>query len=530
MRRTVLLASVAIAFTATSLSAAPAQTGAAPSAVDLSVNDAVKMALEHNPDLAAARIDPEIGETQIASAAGAFRPVFTTGFNRNNQLQPPANFLVPVATRNNTTTADFGVFEQLPRFGTSYSVTWNAAHTTSNSFLNSFNPLVQSGLSLNLSQPLVRNLAIDPARRQLTTSRIDRQIADTQLRESVVRTTAAVKTAYWNLVTAIGDVDARKSALDLALELVRVNTAKVDVGQAPPLDLVAAQAEVAADQEQVIIAQTTVKQVEDELRALIFDTSDRAAWNVDIRPVDSPPVGMAAPDLDAAITNALRDRTDLDQARKGIERSQVDVKFTENQRLPDVRVDASYLAAGLGGTQVLRTQDFPGTIIGPGAVTGFGSVMSDLLTGRYATWGVGVTVNYPLGRSTQDADYARAKLQRAQLQERLKSAESHAIQQVRDAGRKIEMNAKRIDTARAARALAAERLDQERKRFDVGISTSFLVIQAQRDLAQARTNELAAILAYDLSLVDFEAVQQAPAQQVQPVVQAATTVSAAAGR
>ncbi len=529
MRRT-LLFSLAIAVTAATASAAPAQAPASSPSVDLTVNDAVKMALEHNPDLAAARIDPQIGEAQIASAAGAFRPIFTTGFNRNNQLQPPANFLVPVPTRNDTTTADVGVFQQLPRYGTSYSVSWNAAHTTSNSFLNSYNPLVQSGLSLNVSQPLVRNLAIDRARQQLATSQIDRQIADTQLRETVVRTTAAVKTAYWNLVTAVADVDARKSALDLALELVRVNKAKVDVGQAPPLDLVAAQAEVAADQEQVIIAQTTVKQVEDQLRALIFDTSDRASWNVGIRPIDPPPLGLSSPDLDAAVTNALRDRTDLEQARKGIARSQVDVKFTANQRLPDVRVGASYLAAGLGGTQVLRTQDFPGTIIGPGAVTGFGSVLSDLLTGRYSTWGVGLTVNYPLGHSTEEADYARAKLQRAQLQERLKGAESRAIQQVRDAGRQIEMNAKRIETTRAARELAAERLAQERKRFDVGISTSFLVIQAQRDLAQARTNELAAILAYDLSLVDFEAVQQAPADQAQPAVQPAATRSTAGGQ
>ena len=475
----------------------------------LTVDEAVKMALDHNVDLAADRLDPQIGDAQVAAATGAFRPVFSTGFQRNNQLQPPASFLVPVATRTDATTTNVAVSQTLPRFGTYYTVAWNAVHTTSNSFLNSFDPLVQSGLSLNVSQPLVRNLGIDNARQQLATSRIDRDIAGTQLRESVVRTTADVKTAYWNLVTTKANVDARRSALDLAVELVRVNKAKVDVGQAPPLDLVAAQAEVAADEEQLIIAQTAVKRVEDQLRTLIFDTSDRSVWNVKIEPVDPPPLGLGLPDLDAAVTSALRDRADLARARKDIDRAQVNVKFTENQRLPDIRLDASYLANGLGGTQVLRTPDFPGTILGPGAVTGFGSVLSDLFTGRYATWGVGVSVNYPLGRTTEQAEYARARLEHAQAQQRLKSAESRAVQQVRDAWRQIEMNAKRIDTTRAARELAVERLDAERKRFDVGISTSFLVIQAQRDLAQARTNELASILAYDLSLVDFEALQQA---------------------
>src|SRR5206468_6049705 len=109
--------------------------------------------------------------------------------------------------------------------------------------------------------------------------------AGSHLQETAVQTTAKVKRAYWNLVSAIANVEARKAAVNLAQELVRVNTAKVDVGQSPPLDLVAAQAEVAADQEQVIIAETTVRQVEDELRTLIFDTGDRSVWNVRIDPI-----------------------------------------------------------------------------------------------------------------------------------------------------------------------------------------------------------------------------------------------------
>src|SRR5204863_6163954 len=128
------------------------------------------------------------------------------------------------------------------------------------------------------------------------TSRVNRDIADARLRESLVHTTADVKAAYWNLVSARATVDARRSALDLAQELVRVNKAKVDVGTAPPLDLVTAQAEVASDQEQLIIAETSVKQAEDRLRVLIFDPTKRENWNVQIEAIDSPPVGTAAVD------------------------------------------------------------------------------------------------------------------------------------------------------------------------------------------------------------------------------------------
>src|SRR5213083_584322 len=522
MQRTILITSI---WTAVSV-AASAQAPVAPAAssrptLRLTVDEAVKMALDHNIDLAAERLDPQIGDARVAAATGAFRPAFTTGVQRNNQLQPPASFLIPAPTRNDAVTSRVGLDQKLPWLGTSYSLSWSTAHTSSNSFLNSYNPILESGLSVNVSQPLVRDMATDAARQQLATSRVDREIAGARLRETLVHTVAGVKSAYWNLVSAIANVEARQAALDLARELVRVNRAKVDVGQSPPLDLVAAEAEVAADREQLIIAETSVRQGEDQLRTQIFDTSDPSVWTVKIDPIDPPPLGLASPDLDAAVANALRDRADLGRARKDIDNAQVGVKFTSNQRLPDVRLNASYLASGLGGTQVLRTGGFPGAITGSGGMTDFGSVLNQLITGRYSTWAVGLSVSYPIGQASEEANYARAKLEHVQSQGRLKSAESRAVQQVRDAWWKIDMNAKRIETTRAARELAEQRLDAERKRLDVGISTSFLVIQAQRDLAQARTSELAATLAYGLALVDFEALQQAGPGDAQPASPAA---------
>ena len=491
--------------------AQPATTPPAPppSTLRLTLDEAVKMAVERNVDLAAARIDLPIADTSVAASVGAFRPTVGTSYQQNDQLQPPASFLVPTATRTNVATFAVGLDQQLPWFGTSYSLSWNAAHTNSDSFINSFNPILQTGLLMRVSQPLFRNLAIDDARRQVATSRINRAVADTRVREALVHTEADVKRAYWNLVAARANVDARQTALTLAEELARVNKVKVDLGQSPPLDLVAAQAEVASDREQVIIAETSVSQLEDQLRTLIFDTSDRSVWAVSIEPLDSPPVAIPPPDLEAAVTEALQNRTDLERARKDIESAQVSVKFTNNQRLPDVRLNASYAANGLGGTAILRDGSFPGTIIGSGPAIGFGSVLDQMFTSQYPSWAVGVSVSYPLGQATEKANYARAVLEHRQLQEQLKGAESRVIQQVRDAWRTIGMNAKRIETTRAARELAAQRLEAERERFDVGMSTSFLVIQAQRDLAQAKTSELAAVLAYDLALVDFEALQLA---------------------
>jgi outer membrane protein len=514
-------------------SPAAAQTTAAavPTAVlKLTVDEAVKMALRDNLDLAADRLEPGIGDTRVAEAAASFRPSLNSSLQRNNQLQPPASFLFPIATRTDVTTSNVGFGQRLPWFGTSYDLAWTSSHTDSNSFLNSYNPLLQSGLLLNVSQPLLRNLAIDAPRLQLTTSRFGRDAAGTRLRESEVRTAAGVKSAYWNLVSARANVDARRTALQLAEELARVNKAKVDVGQSPPLDLVSAEAEVAAYQEQLIIGETAVKQAEDQLRVLIFDATARDVWSIAIETVDSPPVGTVALDVEAAITAALRDRADLERARLGVKTADATARYSGNQRLPDVRVNASYQSNGLGGTEVLRAGGFPGTIVGQGNVTQFGSVLDQLLRSDFPTWSLGVSVSYPLGQSAQEANYARSTLERGQAATRVKSAEARVIQQIRDAAWKVEMNAKRIETARAANQFAAQRLDAEQKRFEVGLSTSFLVIQAQRDQVQAKTNELSAVLAYDLSLVDYEALQQAgPAGQSMTPAYGTTTATSTGG-
>ena len=506
MRTTIRLAT--LSFVLASASAVSAQTPA-PAVLRLTVDDAVKMALDHNVDLNADRLNPQISDTRVAAASAQFRPTFNTGLNRNNQISPPSSFLIPEPTQNDALTSSAGLSQRLPWYGTTYNVAFNAVHTNSNSFLSSYDPLVTSGLTLGISQPLVRDLFIDAARQNLVTSRINRDISDTRLRESIVHTTANTRSAYWLLVSALANVDARTVTLGLSQELTRVNKAKVDVGQSPPLDLVSAQAEVAANEEQLIIAQTLVRQAEDRLRLLIFDATDLSIWNQKIEPVDSPPIAQVSLDVDAAVRRALGGRTDIAVSKKDIENADASVKYTANQKLPDVRLNASYAASGLGGTQVLRTGGFPGTIVGAGPITDYGSVLNQLFTHNYPTWVFGVSLSYPLGQSTEEANHARARLELAQAGERLKGSQARAIQQVRDAAYKIDMNAKRIATTRAATNLAEQRLDAEQKRFEVGLSTSFLVIQAQRDLAQAKANEVSAVLAYDLALVDYEELQEA---------------------
>jgi outer membrane protein len=322
-----------------------------------------------------------------------------------------------------------------------------------------------------------------------------------------VNVVAGSKRAYWGLVLAKAAVDVQQQAVDLSLELERNNRARVDVGQSPPLDLVSARAEVAARRESLIVARTLVRQAEDALRVLILDPKRPDYWTVRIDTADViPPIGPT-PDVDSAVRNALNQRTDLERTRRQIENAETNLALSKNATLPDLRLQAGYQTSGLGGTEVLRTGGFPGTVVGQD-FTAFGAVLGQLFSADYPTWTVGVSFSYPLGRSVDQANYARAGLEREQSVARLRSSEFKVVREVRQAAMQLEQNRERIETTRLSREFSEQRLDAEQKRFDVGMSTNFNVIQAQRDLAVARNNELSAQLDYQLTLITFETVQR----------------------
>jgi len=492
----------------------------------LTLQDAVEMALANNPELAVVRVEPEIGVARVQQARSAFVPVASGTAGRSSTLAPPSSFLVG---QNGVQTDDWfssaGVRQRLPWGGGTWNVSWDNSRTTSDSLFNNFSPNLSAGLMAAFSQPLLRDLTIDAARQQLIVSKRHQAISDVRFKEAVVQTVAAVKRAYWNFVLTRSNVAVQQQSLDLALELVRVNKARVDVGQSPPLDLVSAEAEAAQRREQLILATADAGDAEDALRTLIAKPGDATAWVTALRPVDAPPVGGPPPDVDAAVRAAIADRSDLGRTRLEIANAETNVKYFGNQRLPDVRLEASHRSAGLGGTRVIREGGFPGTVVGSETIA-FDTVLDQIFGRDYPAWSVGVTVSYALGRSYEDASLTKAKLEARQARSRLESLEQQTIREIRQAGRDVESTAQRIDATRAARDLAEQRLDAERKRFEVGMSTSFLVVQAQRDLAQARTNELRATLDHQIARVDFESLQQAPAAGAGSAAIAGTTIVA----
>lgn len=487
---------------------APSQNAPGDNVLRLTRDEAVRLAIENNPDLAANRLAPSISQERVNAARAAYVPTLQTGVNRNSQLQPPTSlFSGNDGLESGVWSANASVIQLMPWGGGNYQVGVDTSRTTSNSLIASLNPSLSARLVLGISQPLWRDFRIDATRAQVEIAQGNRSIAETRLEESVIGTGASAERAYWSLVAALAQTDVQQRALDLALELERTNRARVDVGQSPPLDLVAARAEVAQRRENLIIARTRARQAEDLLRTLIVDPDRQDFWSVRLEPADGvPPVGPA-PDVDGAVRRALSERTDLVRARREIEISDTGIALAKSETKPDLRLQANYLTDGAGGTRLLRTGGFPGTVVGS-EVTRYSDVLGQVLSFDYPTWTVGMTFSYPLGKSAAEANLARARIEKDQSAVRLRSLEFAAVREVREAAWQLEQNQQRIETARLSRELAEQRLAAEQRRFEVGMSTSFLVIQAQRDLAVARNNELQAFLDYQLASVNFDTAQR----------------------
>ncbi len=249
----------------------PAQ-AAAPDTLRLTLEDAVDRAIDHNPDLALVRLDTEAAAATVGESRSAFTPEFSTTLGRSSQTTPPSNFLLgDHGVDAKDWFSSTGIRQRLPWGGGTWNVSWDASRTTSNDPLTSFDPSLQSGLMVAFSQPLLKDRELDAARHQYIIARRDQQSSELQLQESVVQTVAAVKAAYWTLKAARANVTVQQRSLELAQELVRQSQARVDVGQAPPLDLVQAQAEVAQRRDNLIRATSAAGDAEDDLRRLIMD-------------------------------------------------------------------------------------------------------------------------------------------------------------------------------------------------------------------------------------------------------------------
>ena len=475
--------------------------------VNLTLDDAIARALERNLDLAVQRLNPLVFDLSLAQQLSFYRPTVNSNISNSSRTNPSSTQLDGgEAVVSDTAVFNGGLDQAVQWGGGNYTVNWNNNRSASTNAFSSFNPSYRSTVQASYTQPLLRGFKIDGTRQQIQVTRINRDIADIDLRQSITNTVSSVRNAYWDLLYASGTLEVQQQALDLAEALIRDNEARVEIGTLAPIDVVQARSEAAARRQSLAQAEQVLATAELALKQLIVRGTDDDYWTSTLNPVDQPTLEVPPIDLAAAIRGALADRTDLARSRRQLDINEVNISAMRNNTLPSVDLIGTYQLQGQGGTRFLRsglggrvTTEIPG---------GVSDAFNQLYDAAFPVWTVQLNVSYPLGQSAADAALARAQLQTQQVQAQLRQLQLQVATEVTNAVVQIEAIARRIDAAIAARELAQEQLDAEQSRFEAGLTTNFFVVQAQRDLSTAQDTELRAILDQQKALVELDRVQR----------------------
>ena len=468
---------------------------------DLTLEEAVAIALEKNLDLKATKMEPQSVDYQLASARASFIPSVNAGYTFSNSTTASNNTLEGVNYLTNIGQGfNGGMNHQLPWFGSSYSLAFNNNRQTTNNVTTRLNPSYSSDLRLGYSMPILSGFKMDNTRNQLRTLAITRQISDINVLAAVENLRNQVRVSYWALRSAIEQIEISKRALDIARQSFDQSRMRVEIGTSAPIDTVQFETAVFNQEQLLLAAQIGWRTAEINFKRLLASGADDEIYNFTLNPIDLPELSVQSVDIQAAMTKALAERTDLIVARRNIDSSNLSLEVSKSQTLPNLAMTAGYRLSGQGGTQ--RLQD--GTIL-PG---GIGDALNAIAGFDTPAWNLGFNLTYPLGMRAARANYARALLAVDQSQARLKASELNVQTEVVNAGLNVENTYKQYEASQKARQAAERNADAAQTRFDVGMATNFEVVQLQNQLTSSRLQELGRLIAYVNAVAEFDRVQR----------------------
>ncbi len=507
----------------------------------LSLNEAIRQALENNNAIEISRTDVRYQETQLRSILGVYDPVFT---------------VTPTYTRSSTTgskaTNDFRANAGLTKFfrnGGSVQSFFNNTRSE-NAFTqsqlssgstvsgSSNSAIYSSNLGFNFTQPLSRNRKIDNNRRQIRIQRKRLQQSDADFRRQTIDIISQVQRAYWDLVFALRDQQNRIANLDLAKENLRQIAARIDAGVAAPLARAEVETELANREFDVLTASQQVSINENTLKSLMLKDSTAPQWSESLVPTDAPVFSLDAISLDDAVKDAMENRPELKRLQFAKEINKINLDFYKNQIKPQIDFTSQFSLNGLarGGTNTdITTNLFTSTgnlallnglnevrqlpnvnlpVIQNPSITipagssslygGFNRSFFNLFRADAPNFSVGVTISFPFKNQTAKANLAGEKILEEQTDAQVRQQEETILVDVRNAVQAVETARQQVLAARRARENAEIQLNGERKLFDAGRSTTFLLFQRENSLTNARNTEIRAETNFNKSLSDLQ--------------------------
>jgi outer membrane protein len=526
--------------------------------LELSLQDAVELAMENNMDIVVQRYNPWFADTGIlkaksggfgGSTPGAafggstannplfnFDPLITTTVSFEDRNVPVNNPLTSGTGTGLSALASLALhtsiyntqYSQGFSTGTSFFTSWNNTRSSSSSAANLFNPSVTSSIYVGFQQQLLNGFGRGVGTRNIRIAKNNRKIADWAFTQQAITTVTNTITAYWELVYARENVQVQQQAVTVAEKLYNDNKKQLEIGTMAPLDVTRAESELATNRQNLIVAQTLNLQNQQILKNDISKNPLAANLvNVEIIPTDLPlrPEAIEAASFEEAAKEAFSKRPELQEEALNLLNSDIDVKATRNALLPILTLSAQYGSVGLAGnqTQVLTSNTVPGLqlVDGTGApinafiptsvpvttklvTAGFGDAMSSVFHNNFPDFYASLNLQLPLRNRSAQADNQRSILTQRQLEAQLQQLKNAALLDVRNTYIALTQDRARVDAASKARELQQQTFDAEQKKYQLGASTVYLVIQTQRDLINAQGQELRALADLEEAKANYE--------------------------
>jgi outer membrane protein len=561
----------------------------------LSLNDAIALALENNLDIAIARYNLNIADTDIlrtkagsaargvntglvsgtvggsgtgvtsstgsgaggtstgtggagsgssgivASTSGvgptvdSFDPILTASTQFESVITPQSNSLFSggLSTINQKAWTNNVGYAQGWATGSALNVVFDNTRTTSNSPRTTFSPQFNSNFRATARQHLLQGWGLENNRRFIIQAKNNKKISDTSFKAQIISTVSQIQNIYWDLVNAYENMKVQQRSLEFANRTLSDNRKQVEIGTLAPIEIVRAQSQVATSTQSLIVAQTNLQYQELVMKNAVTRNLDATLGAVPVVPTDTMTVSNEVlPPAEELVKTALQQSPDVQNSLTDLQNRDLTRRTARNAMKPSLDLVGFYGSSSIAGTiNPASTCAVNPTLLGcipPGSIpgaTGYGSAFGDLFNNTAPDKGVALQLNIPLRNRAAQADQVRSELEYRQAQMRLQQLQNTVGISVRNAAYQVQQNKAGIAAAQAARDLAMQSLDAEQKKYALGASTSYLVLQASRDEAQAESNLVAAMAAYEKARVALDQVTAATLEKNGIQLQEAVTGS-----
>ncbi len=478
----------------------------------LTLHDAIELALDNNRDIEVSRKTEKMAEFDLKAALGFYQPRLTGQIYYEHAKVPNLSvFSSNTTTTTGTVLGNATLTGYYRPQGTVFTSSFNNTRLTSNNPISILSPQFNSSLNFGFTQPMFRGRKFDLPRRTIEIARRNIDITNTQFRQRAIETVASVQRAYWDLTYALRNLQVQRDAVRDARSQLEHNRRLVDEGQLAPIDVVAAETQVATFEQAVYDALNSVNQAENTLKNLVSPNREDPIWAASLTPVELVDVAVPDTTLTEATDVALANRPELDINKSQRDINKLDQRLYRDQKKPQIDLTGSYNSAGVGGNQnpffvnpLLRSvcidPNSPECIAARQQQAAFvaqlggpATALTDIFANKYPVWRVGINFNLPLfGDKTAKANLGHALVEGERLEVQREQLEQNIQVEVRNAIQGIRTAEARLRAAAIARENSEKQYESEQRKLDNGQSDVYKVLDRQTALATARSNELRA--------------------------------------